>query len=136
MAKRRKRSRRPSSSVGPWAGPLLATAVVGYLWFGPVTPVVIAVGAGAITLWLLFAAPAICGVEGRDGRCRNNAVGWLRGCWLRQHKWQKLRLVAIGPTWKKLTHGLWHPPAQALATTSTLLSILTMVRGLIAVWLA
>lgn len=127
-AARRRRSR-SASQMGSWLAPLLAIAVLGYLWVGPFTPVAIAVGGAAVMLWLLFAAPVTCGASGREGRCRNNATGLLRGCWIRQHRWQKLKTIGIRPTWQKLNRGLWGEPQQNLATVATLLSIVTGLRG-------
>ena len=42
--------------------------------------------------YFLFQAPMWCGAETRKGDwCRNNSHGLLRGCSLRQHKWQRLK---------------------------------------------
>lgn len=42
--------------------------------------------------YFLFQAPMWCGAETRKGDwCRKNSHGLLRGCSIRQHKWQQLR---------------------------------------------
>jgi len=56
-----------------------------------------------------FAAPTWCGATTRKGDgCRNNSTGLLRGCnQYQQHKWQRAKLLARPPLWRKLTRGLW-----------------------------
>ena len=58
--------------------------VLGWLWFWP-------------CLWplsgiFLLQAPVSCGAETRKGEWRRkNSHGLLRGCSIRQHKWQRLK---------------------------------------------
>ena len=49
--------------------------------------------AAASTLYFLLSAPLRCIAMGRQGRCRNNAQGLLRGCWIREHKWQGVKAL-------------------------------------------
>jgi hypothetical protein len=49
--------------------------------------------AAAAVLYFLLSAPLRCIAIGRQGRCRNNAQGLLRGCWIREHKWQGLKAL-------------------------------------------
>ncbi|MFE0172964.1 hypothetical protein ACFWZ2_11645 [Streptomyces sp. NPDC059002] len=44
-------------------------------------------------LYFLLQAPLTCIAIGRQGRCRNNAQGMLRGCWIREHKWQGVKVL-------------------------------------------
>ncbi|MDJ1134958.1 hypothetical protein [Streptomyces iconiensis] len=67
-----------------------ATNVVG--------PAVLIVVASLSVLYFLLSAPLRCIAMGRQGRCRNNANGLLRGCWIREHKWQGAKtLWGSGP---------------------------------------
>ncbi|GEK00979.1 MULTISPECIES: hypothetical protein [unclassified Streptomyces] len=60
--------------------------------------------AAVAVLYFLFQAPLRCIALGRQGRCRNNAQGLLRGCWIREHKWQGMKALrgaggeALGPS--------------------------------------
>jgi hypothetical protein len=46
----------------------------------------------AALVYFLFQAPVWCGAETRKGEwCRKNSHGLLRGCSIRQHKWQRLK---------------------------------------------
>jgi hypothetical protein len=50
----------------------------------------------AALVYVGFRAPLHCGAAIRDGKlCRNNCCGLLMGCYLRQHKWQKLKMLFI-----------------------------------------
>jgi hypothetical protein len=49
--------------------------------------------AAVAVLYFLLQAPLRCIAMGRQGRCRNNAQGLLRGCWIREHKWQGLKAL-------------------------------------------
>jgi hypothetical protein len=56
-------------------------------------------------IYFLVQAPGWCGAETTDGRhCKNNAHGLLMGCWIRQHKWQRLRNVFITRKWRDTFH--------------------------------
>ena len=46
----------------------------------------------AVAGYFLLQAPVWCGAEIRTGEpCRKNSHGLLRGCSIRQHKWQRVR---------------------------------------------
>jgi hypothetical protein len=85
--------------------------------------------AGSLGLWALFLAPAWCGAANRQTGefCRNNSWGLLLGCHIRQHKWQKFKMLFLERRWGQLTRGLWSSPGAALATISGLISIYTFV---------
>lgn len=57
---------------------------------GPQVLILVAV---VSVFYFLLAAPLRCIALGRQGRCRNNAQGLLRGCWIREHKWQGLKAL-------------------------------------------
>jgi hypothetical protein len=60
-------------------------------------------------LHFTFVAPAWCAATTRANlSCRNNAYGLLMGCHLRQHKWQKLKLMTVGRAWGEV----WGPLAR------------------------
>lgn len=56
-------------------------------------PGVLILVAAAAILYFLLQAPLRCIALGRQGRCRNNAQGLLRGCWIREHKWQGFKAL-------------------------------------------
>jgi hypothetical protein len=81
-----------------------------------VVAVVLVLSVAAVA-YFLFQAPLWCGAVTRDNKlCRNNSSGVLIGCHLREHKWQKLKLVFIPKAWIKLNHGLWATPRDGVAT--------------------
>ncbi|WP_150247807.1 hypothetical protein [Streptomyces albofaciens] len=51
----------------------------------------------AVSAFALFQVPTWCGAVNRDGKtyCRKNAAGILMGCELRQHRWQKMKLIVL-----------------------------------------
>lgn len=56
-------------------------------------PGVFVLVAAVSVLYFLLHAPLRCIAMGRKGRCRNNAQGLLRGCHIREHKWQGLKAL-------------------------------------------
>jgi hypothetical protein len=56
-------------------------------------PAVFILVSAVSVLYFLLSAPLRCIALGRQGRCRNNAQGLLRGCWIREHKWQGLKAL-------------------------------------------
>ncbi len=74
-----------------WGYLAVVIAVAGYVLHGLGLAVVLALALAALG-YFLFQAPMWCGAETRKGEwCRRNSHGLLRGCSLRQHKWQRLR---------------------------------------------
>ncbi|MFF5126545.1 hypothetical protein ACFY41_06315 [Streptomyces syringium] len=49
--------------------------------------------AAASVLYFSLQAPLRCIAIGRQGRCRNNGKGLLRGCWILEHKWQGMKVL-------------------------------------------
>src|SRR5579862_6277324 len=74
-----------------WGYLALAAAVVGFILHSLGLAVVLALSLAAFGYFLLQ-APVWCGAQIRTGEpCRNNSHGLLRGCSIRQHKWQRVR---------------------------------------------
>jgi hypothetical protein len=114
-------------------GYLLVVTIVA-LWAGDKAgPGVLMLLSLAATLYFFLQAPVWCGAATRGERlCRNNASGLLLGCHLRQHKWQKLRLVFVPAGWRRLNRGLWSDPKTGLATIGAILAIASTASSLIA----
>src|SRR5438067_13122454 len=100
----------------------LLLIVVGYCWFGTrIGPGVIAIISALSVIYMLFQAPMWCCAEARGNRlCRNNAYGILMGCHLRQHKWQKLKMVFKYSTWGKMFNQVIASVGGKAATVSAL----------------
>lgn len=82
-------------------------------------------------IYFTFQAPFWCCAVNRDGSlCRKNSSGILMGCSLRQHKWQKMKMVLIPHGWKTLNRGLWGSPTQGV---TTLAGLATVVSGVVSV---
>jgi hypothetical protein len=74
-----------------WGYLAIVIAVAGYFLHSLALAVVLALSLAAFG-YFLFQAPMWCGAETRKGDwCRKNSHGLLRGCSLRQHKWQRLK---------------------------------------------
>lgn len=82
----------------------LLLGFVGFAWFGlTLDPSIMAALSGLAVVYMMFQAPMWCCAENRDGTyCRKNSYGLLRGCSLRQHKWQKIKMAADNSSWSKL----------------------------------
>lgn len=74
-----------------WGYLALVLAVMGF-FLHALGPVVVLLLSLAALGYFLLEAPVWCGAETRKGEhCRKNSRGLLRGCAIRQHKWQRLR---------------------------------------------
>jgi hypothetical protein len=74
-----------------WGYLALAIAILGFFLHSLGLAVILALSLAALGYFLL-AAPVWCGAEIRTGEpCRRNSHGLLRGCSIRQHKWQRVR---------------------------------------------
>ena len=87
---------------------------------------------GLSLVWVLFLAPVWCGaVTRKHGPCRNNSWGLLLGCHLREHRWQKFKMMFVNRRWQQLNRGLWSSPAEVLATVSGLITIVGVVVAIV-----
>jgi len=88
----------------------------------------------AIALWAAFQAPATCGAPIRAGSttgCRNNAHGLLLGCWIRQHRWQKLKMLILRRQLREFCAGLFSDAKSSLVTLVAVSSIVSALVALI-----
>lgn len=113
-----------------WGWAVFAVLIVAWLTsdFGP--GVLLALSAASMA-YFFFNAPAWCGAVGRDGSCRNNSKGVLMGCHLRQHKWQKLKMVVIRHRWRQLARELFPNPTTALGTAGGILAVLSGIASVL-----
>jgi hypothetical protein len=76
-----------------WGYLAVVLAVAGYFLHSFGLAVILALSLAALG-YFLFQAPMWCGAETRTGEwCRKNSHGLLRGCSIRQHKWQRVKLT-------------------------------------------
>ncbi|WP_244418962.1 hypothetical protein [Streptomyces hygroscopicus] len=68
-------------------------------------------------------------MRGREDGCRNNASGLLLGCHIRQHRWQKLKMLVARRQIRAFCSGLF---SDGKATIVTLAGIGSFVSGLVA----
>ncbi|WP_317443318.1 hypothetical protein [Streptomyces collinus] len=118
-------------ALGQWWG-VLAGALLIAAWIDRAAgPAVIAALSAAVLLWSFFQAPVTCGapVRGRNDGCRNNATGLLMGCHIRQHRWQKLRMLILRRQVRDFCSGLF---SDGKATLVTLAAIGSFLSGLVA----
>jgi len=74
-----------------WGYLAIVLAVGGYFLHDLGAAVILALSLAALG-YFLFQAPMWCGAETRKGEwCRNNSHGLVRGCSIRQHKWQRVK---------------------------------------------
>ncbi|TWG22150.1 hypothetical protein FHX75_12670 [Micromonospora palomenae] len=98
-------------------------------WTTQVGPGVLYLLSGAVVLWSLFQAPAWCGAatRSRGGFCRNNSRGLLLGCHLREHRWQKFKMLFYSSRWAAFSRGTWATPSAKLATVSGLIGSVSAI---------
>ncbi|MET8062468.1 hypothetical protein [Micromonospora sp. NPDC005313] len=100
------------------------------LWLsGNTGPELLYLLSGGVVIWSLFQAPAWCGaVTRRRGVfCRNNSYGLLLGCHLREHRWQKFKLLFYSHRWADFSRGTWATPSAKLATVSGLVGTVSAI---------
>lgn len=110
-----------------WGYLALALAILGWVMHSFGWAVVLILSVLALT-YFLVQAPLTCGAEIRGGmRCRNNSHGLLLGCWIRQHKWQRLRDIFVSRKWQDIIRDLAGSPKEILATIGGLASVVSLV---------
>jgi hypothetical protein len=117
--------------LGKWWG-VIAAALLIAAWINSAAGPALVIVLSAVTLlWCLFQAPVTCGapVRGRNDGCRNNASGLLLGCHIRQHRWQKLKLLVFRRQLREFCSGLF---ADGKETIVTLAGIGSFLSGLVA----
>ncbi|GLW16281.1 hypothetical protein Stsp01_30240 [Streptomyces sp. NBRC 13847] len=117
--------------LGQWWG-IIAAALLVAAWINKAAgPAVVAALSAVVLVWSLFQAPVTCGapVRGREDGCRNNATGLLMGCHIRQHRWQKLKMLILRRQVRAFCSGLF---SDGKATLVTLAAIGSFLSGLVA----
>lgn len=71
----------------------------------------------AVSAYALFQVPVWCGALNRDGRsyCRRNVSGILLGCSLRQHRWQKMKMIVLRSKVGKLSQAVFPTAKEKFA---------------------
>ena len=129
-------SRSKKKGLARWWGFALFVALLAALPTRAVPATMLFALSGLGLVWALFLAPVWCGAVTRKGEfCRNNSWGLLLGCHLREHRWQKFKMMFVSRRWQQLNRGLWSSPGAVLATVSGLITIILFVAA-IAQWLA
>ncbi|GLZ33161.1 hypothetical protein Lesp02_53490 [Lentzea sp. NBRC 105346] len=121
------------SAIRKYWGYLLLLVLL-YGWTGDkFGPGVLAILSGFIVLYVLFQAPVWCTAETRNKSfCRNNAGGLLMGCHLREHKWQKFRMVVKTRYWGRLGRRFMTGIGAQAATFSAIAGIASAMTAIIA----
>ncbi|MEV0260935.1 hypothetical protein AB0I49_06265 [Streptomyces sp. NPDC050617] len=74
----------------------VAAAALIVAWGSGAASAVIVVLSLAVAAYAAFQIPVWCGAVNRNGTyCRRNAMGILMGCGLRQHRWQKMKMIVL-----------------------------------------
>lgn len=104
-----------------WGYLAVVVAMAGYFLHDLKLAVILALSLAALG-YFLFQAPVWCGAETRKGEwCRKNSHGLLRGCSIRQHKWQRLKQT-FTPTGGR----------AVLRTSRSVSGALSMIGGVVA----
>ncbi len=116
--------------LGQWWGVVTGALLVA-AWINSVAGPAVVVALSVLTgVWCFFQAPVTCGapVRGRADGCRNNASGLLLGCHIRQHRWQKLRMLFLRRQLRAFCSGLF---SDGKATVVTLAGVGSFLSGLV-----
>ncbi|MDT0486130.1 hypothetical protein [Streptomyces doebereineriae] len=70
-------------------------------------------------------------MRGRDDGCRNNASGLLLGCHIRQHRWQKLKMLFLRRQLREFCSGLFSDGKATIVTLSGMASVVSALVALI-----
>ena len=99
-------SRSKKNSLARWWGFALVVALLAALPTRAVPATILFALSGLGLVWALFFAPVWCGaVTRKDEFCRNNSWGLLLGCHLREHRWQKFKMMFVSRRWQQLNRG-------------------------------
>jgi hypothetical protein len=127
---------RTNKSLSRWWGFALVVALLAALPTRAVPATLLFALSGLGLVWALFLAPVWCGAVTRKNEfCRNNSWGLLLGCHLREHRWQKFKMIFVTRRWQQLNRGLWSSPAAVLATISGLITIILFIAAIVQ-WVA
>ena len=99
-----------------------------------IIPSMILVLSVAAVGYFLFQARLLYGSPTRDETlCRNNSSGLVIGCHLRQHKWQKLKMIVVPNKWPGLSRGLWVSLREAVTTLGALTGAVSAIANAVAI---
>lgn len=117
--------------LGQWWGVLAGVLLIAAWINRAAGPAVVIILSAVVLLWCAVQAPVTCGapVRGREDGCRNNASGLLLGCHIRQHRWQKLKMLIVRRQVRAFCSGLF---SDGKATVVTLAGIGSFISGLVA----
>ncbi|MFJ6431200.1 hypothetical protein [Streptomyces sp. NPDC091416] len=110
-----------------WWG-VIAAALLVAAWVNRTAgPASVTALSALVLIWCFFQAPVTCAapVRGREDGCRNNATGLLMGCHIRQHRWQKLKMLILRRQLRAFFSGLFSDGKAALVTLAALGSFLS-----------
>lgn len=117
--------------LGQWWGVLAGLLLIA-AWVNKAAGPAVVIGLSAVMLvWCFFQAPVTCKAEvrGRPDGCRNNAAGLLLGCHIRQHRWQKLKMLIVRRQVRAFCRGLF---SDGKAVVATLAGVGSFASGLAA----
>jgi hypothetical protein len=118
-------ARSKKKGISRWLGFAFVVALLAALPTRDVPATMLFALSGLGLIWALFLAPVWCGAVTRKGQsCRNNSWGLLLGCHLREHRWQKFKMMFVTRRWQQLNRGLWSSPAAILATVSGIITVI------------
>lgn len=111
-------SKKLFGGLGQWWGVLAGTLLIAAWVNSAAGPAVVVILSAVVLLWCFFQAPVTCGaaVRGRVDGCRNNASGLLLGCHIRQHRWQKLKMLIVRRQVRAFCSGLFSDGKAAIVT--------------------
>ncbi|QJY45583.1 hypothetical protein [Pseudonocardia broussonetiae] len=100
-----------------------------WAWFiAQLGPAPIAVMSTLAFGFFLFQAQAPCCAQTRQGEwCRNNASGILGGCYLKNHRWQNVRMLVDRATRQKAVNGVLRGVDGKAATVSAAIAFCALL---------
>ncbi len=124
-----KRKRSTFGGLGRWWGVLTGLLLIAAWVNSAAGPAVVVVLSSATFVWCAFQAPVFCGapVRHHDDGCRDNAFGLLLGCWRRQHRWQKLKMLIVRRRVREFGQSLFADAQHAIVTLAGIGSFLSGV---------
>ncbi|MER7763913.1 hypothetical protein [Streptomyces sp. NPDC097619] len=135
MATARGTKAKALGGLGQWWGVLTGLLLVAAWVNSAAGPASVAALSALTLLWCLFQAPVTCGAlvrsRGVEDGCRNNASGLLLGCHIRQHRWQKVKLLLVRRKVKEFFTGLFSDGKASVVTLAGLGSLMSGIAALI-----
>ena len=109
-----------------WGYLLIPVLFLGWFYFEDLNPLVLGVLSSLTVLYALFRAPVPCAAITRGNEfCRHNAKGLLRGCHLKQHKWQNLKMLVQRRSWGTLRSAIFRSLAGNAAALTVIVGAIS-----------